>query len=374
MKKIVFFISIIFLASLVGCSSNNSKVEFDLSYDEFSDILGSFESVSNVTITEQNSSNSDEARIIKFDSNYIAINGLNDNATSCVFYEDLEYIYYFESDIWKRRLLLNDEIDYIPKFDFEKYIAQYSSFTYDKENSIYSLKKCNVDEDYSNIKITIINNEILGYSFQQNNVEYKYSFYDYNETSVTLPASYSDVYNRFSLVEWYDLLSTTVNIANFTSTTGYIDKIDEEIYEQYTSISRFDRANQVKSITIENSTSKYYHRIINENEEIYKYENEEWVLQNVAPIDALIFTQFDLLPIQILISNYDNTSFNEYVNSYTITNVSHENKNYSNITIVVENEAINHITMMYTYMLDDVLHNVIKVIYFTNINSTIIEE
>lgn len=377
MAALVVVISlIIMIIFIIDNKSDNPKLllkDDRLTTEAFSNVLNEFDNTKDVTIKEECLTDNN-GRIIKLDFDEASVSPLNDeSSTSVVYYKndnDKYFKYSYENSKLKRRTVDNDSLEYKINFNLKQYNDYYKSFTYDEKESLYKLNQIDNDFDYTNIEIKITDKKVRHYRYTSNEKEYLYTFTYYGNTEVSIPNNYEIIYDKLQNFEWVKLINATKNVNNFTLSSTYKDEASNAIFESNEMLFKANNKEATEIITSGADISNKYYKINGSSLEIYEKLGADYSLVEAIETNIKSYNQGDKLPLELLIQNYDNLAFNEKTNSYTLKNIEFEEYNYLEIVLNLIDNHITYISINYTYMLDDKLHNVHNVINFKDFDNT----
>lgn len=366
----VFIIIVIALMTSLFILTQNNKSN-KLSLEKFTKIVTEFDYEDNVTI-KKTSSNNRTPIIIKLSKLKKSIsNDLSDDTKTIYFEEknDSFYKYYYEDNKWKRKEEKESSSLAFNNFNLRKYINIYNSFKVSKDSYLYTLDKYIDNDEYSNIELIIKDNKIKKYAYEISDIKYEYEFSYYDNTIIDLPQEYSDVYDKLSYDMLNTLLNNTTKVANFMAVSLYKDTINGVEYDTKATIYKTDSSKQYIEIIDSSASYQYLYQISGLVEKQYEYINYEWILKKEEPSLVSQYDQYSLLPVNLIIKNYEKISYNEFGSSYTILDITIDDLEYSELYFIVDNERITYISMKYNYTLDNVNHEVSYIIEFSDFNN-----
>jgi len=374
MKKRLWIILISALSSIaiigviIAVIINSNKDDNKLTEKQFSNVLISFDSLNDLTIKEECLNDSSLNRNILLDQNKIKVMNSNKENDS-IYYEisnDKYYRYYYEDYKWKKKEIDNTKLEYKLDLNFRQFIDSYNLLTYNHKLNEYSITNYN---DYLTIKITITDNKIRSYYYKTVYEEYNYSFSYYGNTNVELPLDFEMAYDKLG----YDEYANLFNASSFSYTMIYSDEVNNELVESYVITGACNENKMLELKAQNNSEYKFYYEINDSKLDKYYYDSD-WILESSNQTDIKAFTQREIIDLDIIFNEFENFSFNELANSYSLNNIVYNHINYNSIDIILNDNILSYVSISYTVALNDVAHIYKKIYSFTDVNNTTVNK
>lgn len=376
MKKklfIIFLLSIIILIPITFLIINLNKDEdYDkLSSIKFSNILINCDTSTNLTIDEAIDNN--PLKVYKIDNNKYLVKETPTEEKNIIYYEEeskILYKYYYENGKWLRKIEVGENPCRL-NLKLANYKDFYESFEFDKKTNEYYLSSYN--ENIKDIKLIFKSDNLYSYEFINSNIKYKYVFTYYNNTTVTLPLKYSDVYEKKDESGWDKILNATADLTNFTATSIIEQKKKDEVISSSAFIYKINDNKSYISEINSSQVTEYYKKISNDNEIIYKKSGTNWIEEESKIANINRYNQAQLLPIEFLRLNYDKLVYNEFASSYLLENITYNDYIYKKVSVLVDNDIITYIYFEYVNLSIDNEVYITEIIDFYDFSTTTID-